>query len=72
MVEIFSSQETINSDLWFFWGTLMIYGENVKVANFSQSADLITEWVIYKCAGLSYYCKNDHSEPFELLSDAVH
>ena len=46
MVEIFSSRETNNSDLWFFWGTLMIYGENVRVANFSQSADLITEWVI--------------------------
>ena len=32
--------------LWFFWGTLMIYGETVKVAKFSQSTDLITEWVI--------------------------
>ena len=46
MVEIFSSRETNNSDLWFFWGTLMTYGENVKVAKFLQSADFITEWVI--------------------------
>ena len=46
MVEIFSSGETNNSDLRFFWGTLMIYGENVKVAKFSQSTYLITEWVI--------------------------
>ena len=38
--------ETNNSDLRFFWVTLMIYGENVIVPNFSQSADLITEWVI--------------------------
>ena len=45
MVEIFSSRET-NSDLRFYWGTLMIYGENVKVAKFLQSADFITEWVI--------------------------
>ena len=50
----------------------MIYGENVRILNFSQSADLITEWVIYKCAGLSYCFRNDHSELFELLSDAVH
>ena len=46
MVEIFSSQEINNSDLRFFWSTLLIYGENVRVANFSQLADLITEWVI--------------------------
>ena len=46
MVEIFSSRETNNSDLQFFWGTLMIYDENVRVPNFSQSPDLITEWVI--------------------------
>ena len=46
MLEIFSSRETNNSDLRFFWGTLMIYGENVKVAKFLQSADFITEWVI--------------------------
>ena len=62
MVEIFSCQETNNSDLQFFWGTLMIYGENVKVAKCLQSADLITEWVIQKCVGLSYYYGNDHSE----------
>ena len=43
MVEIFGSRETNNSDLRFFWGTLMMYGENVKVATFLQSADLITE-----------------------------
>ena len=43
---IFSYRETNNSDLLFFWGALMIYGENVKVAKFLQSADLITEWVI--------------------------
>ena len=29
-----------------FGGTLMIYDEIVRVPNFSQSADLITEWVI--------------------------
>ena len=58
LVEIFSSRETNNSDLRFFGGTLMIYGENVRVANL--------------CVGLSYYCKNDHSELFELLSDATH
>ena len=46
MVEIFSSRETNNSDLRFFWGTLMIYGENVRIPNSSQSADLITEWAI--------------------------
>ena len=46
MVEIFSSRETNNNDLRFFWGTLMIYGENVKVAKFLQSADFITERVI--------------------------
>ena len=46
MVDIFSSQETNNSDFWFFWSTLMIHDENVRVPNFSQSADLITEWVI--------------------------
>ena len=43
MVEIFSSRETNNSDLRFFWGTLTIYGENVRVAKLLQSADLITE-----------------------------
>ena len=43
MVKISSSRETNNSDLRFFWGTLMIYGENVKIAKFLQSADLITE-----------------------------
>ena len=46
MVETSSSRETNNSDLRFFLVTLMIYGENVRVPNFSQSADLITEWVI--------------------------
>ena len=47
MVEIFSSRETNNSDLRFFWGTLShVYGENVKDAKFLQSADFITEWVI--------------------------
>ena len=46
MVEIFSSWATNNSDLWFFGGTLMIYGENGRIPNLSQSADLITEWVI--------------------------
>ena len=34
----------------FFWVTLMIYDENIRVPNFSQSADLITEWVILKRA----------------------
>ena len=29
-----------------FGGTLMTYDENVSIPNFSQSADLITEWVI--------------------------
>ena len=29
-----------------FEGTPMIYDENVRVPNFSQSADFITEWVI--------------------------
>ena len=29
-----------------FGSTLMIYDENVRVPNFSQSADLITEGVI--------------------------
>ena len=46
MVETSSSRETNDSDLWFFWVTLMIYGENVRVSNFLQSADLITKWVI--------------------------
>ena len=46
MVEISRSRETDNSDLRLFWVTLTIYDENVKVPNFSQSADPITEWVI--------------------------
>ena len=45
-METSGSLETNNSDLRFFWVTLMIYGENVRVPNFSQSADLIIEWVI--------------------------
>ena len=46
MVETSRSQETNNSDLLLFCITLMIYDENVKVPNFSQSAGPITEWVI--------------------------
>ena len=46
MVETSSSRETNNSDLRFFWVTLLIYAENVRVPIFSQSAGLITEWVI--------------------------
>ena len=43
MIEISSSRETNNSNLWFFLVTLMIYGENVRVPNFFRNQQILLQ-----------------------------